>query len=102
MEENYQSSGSWVYSPLWCPLVLLLSLLLQPFLSLAVLVPGENPCHAHPRTRKVELVAQFDQGVVFPQNLHHFHLDLWEGVLRKGLHSATPSGEEDKALQNEN
>lgn len=77
MEQTYQYGGSWVNGRLWCPVwLLLLSLLLQPFLPLAVLVPGQDPCHAHPGTRKVELVAQFDQSVVFPQNFHHFHLYL--------------------------
>lgn len=51
MEQNYQYSGSRVNSSLWRPLLLLLSLLQQPFLSLAVLVPGEDPSHAHPGTR---------------------------------------------------
>lgn len=74
---NYQLSGSGVHRSLWCRL--LLPLLLQPPLSLAILVPGQDPRHAHPGTREVELVAQLDQGVVFPQYLHHFHLDLWEG-----------------------
>lgn len=77
MEQTYQYGGSWVNGRLWAPLLLLLSQLLQPFLPLAVLVPGQDPRHAHPGTRKVELVAQFDQSVVFPQNFHHFHLYLW-------------------------
>lgn len=82
---KYQYSGSQVNSSFWCSLLLLLlSLLLEPFLSLPVLVPGEDPCHAHPGTRQVKLVAQLDQGVVFPQNLDHFHFHLWGGCLRKG------------------
>lgn len=81
---TYQCSGSGVSNSLCHPLLaLLLPLLLQPFLSLTVLVPGEDPCHTHPRTREVELVAQFDQGVVFPQNLHHLHLHLWKDKGKK-------------------
>lgn len=74
----YQCSGSGVKDSVL--LALLLPLLLQSFLSLAVLIPGQYSCHAHPRTREVKLVAQFDQGVVFPQNLNHLHLYLQGSV----------------------
>lgn len=79
-----QCSGPGVNGSILCPL--LLPLLLQSFLPLAVLVPGEDPCHAHSGTREVELVTQFDQGVVLPQNLHHLHFYLLEvqtGLLSK-------------------
>lgn len=46
---NYQQSGSRVHRSLWTRL--LLPLLLQPPLSLAILVPGQDPRHAHPGTR---------------------------------------------------
>lgn len=76
----YQCSGSWVddsfCSSLLSLSLLLLPLLLQTFLSLAVLVPGEDSCHAHSRAREVELITQFDQSEVFPQYLHHLHLYL--------------------------
>ena len=77
----YQCSGSGVKdSVLLALLALLLPLLLQSFLSLAVLIPGQYSCHAHPRTREVKLVAQFDQGVIFPENLNHLHLYLQGSV----------------------
>lgn len=81
---TYEGSGSGVNGPLRHPLLALLKLplLLQPSLSLAVLVPGEDPRHAHPGTWEVELVTQLDQGVVFPQNLHHLHLHLREEVCK--------------------
>lgn len=82
-----QRSSSAVNGSFLRPLLvlLLLPLLLQPFLPLPVLVPGEDPCHAHSRPRQVELVTQFDQGVVFPQNLHHLHFYLQEVVVDKQL-----------------
>lgn len=81
---TYQCTGSGVNDSFRRPLLaLLLPLLLQSLLSLAVLVSSEDSRHAHPWTGEIKLVAQFDQGVVFPQNLHHLHLYLCGAVWRR-------------------